>query len=172
MQNPDKRCRACGAPLMRKARESASYYEARKYCDRSCYAAFYNAKPAWQAFAEKATQTEGGCIEWTGYRDRKGYGRYSGAGKEVLAHRIAYVMHYGSIPAGMHIMHRCDNPACCNPQHLFAGTNSDNMADMKAKGRSAKRFGAENANYRHGRNCRDAATSPKRHEIEAHRNGA
>ena len=162
MQNPDKRCRACGNPLARKARESAPYYEARKYCDRSCYAAFYNAKPAWQAFAEKTEQTETGCIQWTGSKDKKGYGRYSGASKEVLAHRLAYIMHYGRIPDGLHVLHRCDNPSCCNPQHLFVGTNSDNVADKIAKGRSVRQFGKANPNYRHGRNCR---------EIEAHRNG-
>lgn len=162
MQNPDKRCRACGSPLMRKKGEAFAYFEARQFCNRSCYATFYNAKPIWEAFSEKTTEAESGCIEWTGYRDPKGYGRYKTQGGEIIAHRVAYAMHYGGIPEGMHVLHRCDNRACCNPQHLFVGTAQDNMDDMKAKGRGARRFGEANPNYRHGRNCRDA---------EAHRNG-
>lgn len=54
-----------------------------------------------------------------------------------LAHRVSYEMHNGPIPKGMHIMHSCDNPACVNPNHLSAGTRSDNMTDCAQKGRNA-----------------------------------
>lgn len=94
-----------------------------------------------------------GCIEWTGYTDPKGYGRLSVASGEVLAHRIAYGMHYGAINNGLHVLHRCDNPSCVNPAHLFLGTNDDNMADKVRKGRTSRFYGEDNPNYRHGRNC-------------------
>lgn len=78
------------------------------------------------------------CWLWTGPRDRKGYGRLSrgrrGEGM-VSAHRAAWELAHGPIPAGMFVCHRCDNPPCCNPAHLFVGTASDNNRDMREKGR-------------------------------------
>jgi hypothetical protein len=74
---------------------------------------------------------DSGCWEWTGYL-KKGYG-WTGAG---LAHRKAYALAFGAIPAGMLVCHRCDNPRCCNPAHLWLGTNGDNIRDMARKGRA------------------------------------
>ncbi len=55
-----------------------------------------------------------------------------------MAHRAAWEYTRGPVPAGLFVLHRCDNPPCCNPAHLFLGTQADNMADMQAKGRQAK----------------------------------
>ncbi len=79
-----------------------------------------------------------GCIEWTAGHTEKGYGHMWRAGKTVLSHRIAYELKNGPIPEGMKVCHTCDNPPCCNEEHLFLGTNADNMSDMVAKGRSAR----------------------------------
>ena len=73
------------------------------------------------------------CREWLGAHDRDGYGR---VGKHDKAHRRAFEIHYGvRVPSELHVMHACDNPACCNVQHLDIGRHADNMADRKAKGR-------------------------------------
>lgn len=80
---------------------------------------------------------ETGCLEWQKARDVHGYGRIGGQGKTVLyAHRVAWEMENGPIPGGMYVCHRCDNPACIRPEHLFLGTQLDNIRDMVAKGRT------------------------------------
>ncbi|AIS95347.1 HNH endonuclease family protein [Burkholderia thailandensis MSMB59] len=86
-----------------------------------------------------------GCIEWTGVTVKSNgseahrYGRYTVGGKKHLAHRFAYERAHGPIPAGLMVLHRCDNTRCCNVDHLFLGTHLDNMADMRAKGRGNKK---------------------------------
>lgn len=73
----------------------------------------------------------GDCWEWKGKRYPSGYGRHS----KFYAHRVAYELVHGPIPAGMFVCHRCDNPPCCNPAHLFLGTPEDNAKDRERKGR-------------------------------------
>jgi hypothetical protein len=77
----------------------------------------------------------GDCIEHEGSRDIRGYGRIFANGKHRKAHRVAYEQHVGAIGAGKIICHTCDNPACVNPQHLWQGTDSDNVRDMLDKKR-------------------------------------
>jgi len=79
------------------------------------------------------------CWEWIGHRDPNGYGRLNVDGYPMLAHRLSYQLRWGGIPDGMAVLHKCDNPRCVNPEHLFLGTQSDNANDMYRKGRSRKR---------------------------------
>jgi hypothetical protein len=81
-------------------------------------------------------QNNRGCWIWSGSRDRRGYGRinYDGS-KPALAHRVAWELAHGAIPVGLHVLHRCDNPACVRIEHLFLGTDLDNVRDMDRKGR-------------------------------------
>jgi len=76
------------------------------------------------------------CIEWDGAKNKGGYGRrFPMNGTPELVHRAAWEIVNGPIPSGLCVLHRCDNRACFNVDHLFLGTQEDNMADMKAKGR-------------------------------------
>lgn len=76
-----------------------------------------------------------GCWNWNGYRDTKGYGAFGLDRKVQKAHRVAYILAFGEIPEGAHILHSCDNPPCVNPAHLRAGTRTDNMQDKVLRGR-------------------------------------
>lgn len=79
-----------------------------------------------------------GCWEWTGKKTGDGYGCFIFHEKQVAAHRVSWEIHFGPIPDGLLVLHRCDNPPCSRPDHLFLGTNSDNARDREAKGRGYK----------------------------------
>lgn len=86
-------------------------------------------------FWAKTQPRDSGCIEWTASCDPGGYGKFRVTGQLVSAHRFAYALTHGPIPTGAVICHRCDNPPCVNPGHLFVGTYADNAQDMIRKGR-------------------------------------
>lgn len=75
------------------------------------------------------------CIEWTGAKSGDGYGTVSVDGKQKAAHRVAWENANGPIPSGLWVLHKCDNPLCVNPDHLFIGTAKDNTQDCIRKGR-------------------------------------
>lgn len=101
-----------------------------------------------QRFWCKVDQSGGpsACWNWQACLVR-GYGHLGWEGKQQLAHRVSWKIANGTIPPGMYVCHRCDNPRCVNPGHLFLGTPADNIRDMVAKGRQAK--GAATTAYRH-----------------------
>lgn len=76
-----------------------------------------------------------GCWEWTGYRDPNGYGRLNVGLKPVLAHRISWQLNRHKLKGSQFVLHKCDNPPCVRPDHLFIGSQADNLADKMRKKR-------------------------------------
>lgn len=86
----------------------------------------------------------GDCWEWLASKTMHGYGRFAINRKPVSAHRVVWLLTYGEIPEGLSVCHRCDNPACVRPEHLFLGTHLDNMTDMYTKKRRPPNLGTKN----------------------------
>jgi len=91
-----------------------------------------------EKFWARMRRDDDGCLRWSGRTDRDGYGRLRKHGTRRGAHQVAWELTYGPIPDGLCVLHRCDHPPCCDPEHLFLGTNQDNNADKVAKGRGTQ----------------------------------
>lgn len=90
------------------------------------------------------------CWPWTWYRVSRGYGlfRLQRGGKHVIASRVAFALEHGPLVVGDFVCHRCDNPPCCNPAHLFKGTQVDNINDCVSKGRANRVYGESHPHAR------------------------
>lgn len=114
------------------------------------------AKTLKERFEEKYKIVASGCWEWQYSVNKKGYGMFGIATSTTqLAHRVSFTLYKGDIPEGLFVLHHCDNPKCVNPEHLFLGTNTDNMRDAKAKGRLAKYQHPSESHYSLGCRCED-----------------
>ncbi len=86
----------------------------------------------------------GPCWVWTGFCAKyNGYGKLRVKNGALVAHRVSWELHFGAIPDGKKVLHRCDNPPCIRPDHLLIGTHEDNMRDMSVKGRASARLTAD-----------------------------
>jgi len=107
-----------------------------------------------ERFHEKyVINPDNGCWEWTATLDQSGYGLLGYEGSMKGAHRFSYKIYKGEIPKGLYVLHKCDNPPCVNPEHLFLGTQKDNMDDMYNKGRAKRMSCPGYVMYKFG-NCR------------------
>jgi len=100
-----------------------------------------------ERFEEKYVKIAGvDCWIWTGARHTFGYGNFWTGKKYDVAHRVSYALYVGEIPQGMNVLHKCDNPSCIRPDHLFIGTDQDNIYDkcMKGRARGPKMVGEKN----------------------------
>lgn len=131
--HPEGMCQGCGR-----------YRTAGKYCSHECYADHLRAKNARSLIARFwgfVNKSDGdGCWLWTGSMTR-GYGQFSlprlnsGGASKVYAHRYSWALTNGNIPDNLSVLHRCDTPACVRPDHLFLGTQGENLMDAERKGR-------------------------------------
>lgn len=94
-------------------------------------------------FWQKIDRT-GECWIWKRGRFKSGYGKVGYGCKQLRSHRIAFALSNGNIPDGLNVLHTCDNPPCCNPAHLWLGTDKDNAADCTAKNRRNPLMGSDN----------------------------
>lgn len=123
----------------RKQRQ-ASEERRRRAAKENAPAQPHKAKPSREERFWSLIDRSGGidaCWIWTASLRTTGYGQFYYEETVQAAHRVAWKIVNGSIPDGLYVLHKCDNPVCCNPTHLFVGTPKDNVEDMMRKGRHA-----------------------------------
>ena len=126
-----KFCACCGVAYQSSAVSKS------KLCSKACIGRM-RGRDVSARFWMSVTKDESGCWLWT-VAANGGYGHLKRAGKRLLAHRVSWEIHNGAIPDGLWVLHRCDNPPCVNPAHLFLGTPGDNVLDCVSKGRARKK---------------------------------
>ncbi|WP_313453263.1 HNH endonuclease signature motif containing protein [Stutzerimonas nitrititolerans] len=136
-------CSNCGEVFRESRSDSNAQWEKREFCSINCNNSSPHRVTSIFDRLERHQVKQEGCWGWTGAIDDKGYGVISSREKSrspspEKAHRVSYEKEFGSVPDGMNVCHKCDNPPCTNPEHLFAGTQKDNMVDCSIKGRLNK----------------------------------
>lgn len=131
-----KYCEACNAPFRISDKGDVYHFAKRRFCSPQCAG---RATARYLPLVDRLNQKldkSGDCWLWTGGRTKAGYGLFSYRNRLISAHRAAFIAFLGEDPSGKVVCHKCDTPACCNPDHLFLGTQGDNIRDMQMKGRA------------------------------------
>ncbi len=136
----ERLCELCGGKIERDPRYSRKQWESRKYCGHNCFfkEITYSLEQVKVSFEQRYTiDILTGCWEWTGGKCEKGYGMFTLSQRSIRAHRAAWFIYKGEkIPDHLQGCHKCDNPSCVNPDHIFLGTAKDNSDDKVAKNRA------------------------------------
>lgn len=151
MNTEEKFCVVCGKLIEKKPyyKSDGTFcgygaYATKKTCSRSCTNVYRAGIDLEQRFWDRV-DTSGGddaCWPWTLSTNDQGYGRMGWGSKLELTHRIAWALGYNAgVFPDENVLHTCDNPPCCNPAHLFIGTQDDNMQDTVSKGRASRKYG-------------------------------
>lgn len=128
----ERQCKSCGKPLPKR------YLFRRSYCSDACMSRLVESLAPARFWAKVSKSP--GCWEWTGYLNNMGYGQLSLNNRCTYAHRYSWILAHGEIAKGLCVLHRCDNPKCVRPDHLFLGTKKQNSEDMMKKGRWTRPF--------------------------------
>ncbi|NGX57222.1 MAG: hypothetical protein K940chlam3_00107 [Chlamydiae bacterium] len=130
-------CSQCGLQIHR-----SPYQIARSsifFCSNKCHTLYkYGPETIKKRFLSKIEKQSDGCWLWKGVKNRKGYGQFGIDSKMLSCHRVSWKLYRGELPAGVHVLHKCDVRNCVNPDHLFLGTNKDNVIDSVHKGRRSQ----------------------------------
>jgi hypothetical protein len=104
---------------------------------------------ASERFDSKVKRSSNGCWEWTAGKHKFGYGDFFANGKRIGAHVFSWQRANAQlVPKGICVLHKCDNPSCVRPEHLFLGTKADNNADKTRKGRGGQLFGEKHPTHK------------------------
>lgn len=128
-------CQGCGDTFVRNSSPTSG--RANTFCSKKCYgkAMVRGPEDFWYGVQISGPDE---CWTWKGATTRGGYGHLKYQLGWVYSHRLAWELTQGSVPSGLKVLHRCDNRPCCNPNHLFVGTQAVNVEDMVAKGRQQR----------------------------------
>jgi hypothetical protein len=134
-------CESCGQSFLAENAEVRRGWA--RFCSVACLTQHRRAEGKrlfWQTM-----ERSGDCLLWTGAKNPGGYGvAFLAEHGTTGAHRMSWILSHGPIPGGLFVLHKCDTPLCCNPDHLFLGTHADNMKDKASKGRSRNRWSGRN----------------------------
>ena len=126
-----KDCLRCQRPFT-----VAASMAKRKHCTQECYYAYRRSLAGVEERFWRQVNKTPTCWLWNGWKLNSGYGETFWKPKKILAHRLSYIIAHGGIPAGKHILHKCDVPLCVRPDHLYLGTDIENHRDMVERGRT------------------------------------
>jgi hypothetical protein len=129
-----RHCEYCGCTLVRKEDERAHHFVARRFCGRECW----NASRREQDPSERIKRgieidSNTGCWNWQGDKTSNGYGRVRINGRKILTHVLSYQLKHGPMPEGKELHHRCENRACCNPNHVEPVTRLEHCLSLSRR---------------------------------------